>query len=82
MKWLGGNRWEWFLLHAIVLVVGAIKVLRWPHLPVIVVKRWDEVTPAFLEEEWRRLPARRFDFDKLWQPFWLLLMLREVLRTL
>lgn len=63
------------------LVAGAVPVVDyspdhaelWEGLPVVQVRDWATVTPAFLEAEWRRLAASRDELrmEKVWWPWWL-----------
>ena len=65
------------------LVAGAIPVIDyhpsfdelWAGLPVVRVRNWSHVTPAFLEGEWQRVEretqAGAYDMRKVYWPFWL-----------
>ena len=66
------------------LAAGAVPVLDWDGsaamaelydgLPVVRVRDWTRVTPAYLEREWERLErehaAGRIDMRKLYVPYW------------
>uniref|UniRef100_A0A7S1AX30 RXYLT1 C-terminal domain-containing protein n=1 Tax=Noctiluca scintillans TaxID=2966 RepID=A0A7S1AX30_NOCSC len=42
------------------------------HLPVVQVKDWNEVTPQFLESEWKRITAPRVsNLAKAFLPYWI-----------
>ena len=74
---------EWETLYA-----GRIPIVRTSHmdpmyqqLPVLIVSNWTDVTKDFLVQQWGRMAGARYNFAKLWEPFWLLRILRIALQT-
>ena len=68
--------------------MGRIPILITTHmdslydqLPVLVVPKWADVTQDFLAKRWSELSNAKYNYDKLWQPYWLLHILRTALRT-
>lgn len=64
------------------LTLGAIPVMRidewhaidrqkFDGLPIVWVFNWSIVTPAFLEEQWRRMASVEYDVRRLHSPYWL-----------
>ena len=43
----------------------------WAGLPVVAVTNWSDVTPQFLEAEWRRMAGQEWAAEKIYFPFWL-----------
>lgn len=40
-------------------------------LPVVGVKNWSDVTPAFLEATWHQMQQRSYSWEKIYAPYWL-----------
>ena len=51
--------------------------MLWQGLPVVEVRRWDEVTPAFLRERAAAMRRMSFDLRKAFAPYWLGLLRGE-----
>ena len=50
-------------------------------LPVLMLDNWEQLSKEFLATRWEQLSKRKFDLNKLWAPWWILRMVREVLST-
>lgn len=40
-------------------------------MPVVQVRNWSDVTPAFLRREWDEVQRREYDMARAYFPFWL-----------
>eukprot|EP00316_Scyphosphaera_apsteinii_P026144 CAMPEP_0119330230 /NCGR_PEP_ID=MMETSP1333-20130426/77813_1 /TAXON_ID=418940 /ORGANISM="Scyphosphaera apsteinii, Strain RCC1455" /LENGTH=124 /DNA_ID=CAMNT_0007339577 /DNA_START=967 /DNA_END=1341 /DNA_ORIENTATION=+ len=67
------NHREWEALMG-----GAIPIVDYDHeleslwhgLPVVQVRSWASITPAYLHSLHAQMQARKFDWAKLYSPFW------------
>eukprot|EP00668_Euglena_longa_P041028 GGOE01053991.1.p1 GENE.GGOE01053991.1~~GGOE01053991.1.p1 ORF type:complete len:476 (+),score=128.94 GGOE01053991.1:263-1690(+) len=75
--------WEALYMGCLPLVSPSNDTDVYAGLPVVVVEDWFKVTKEFVDATWTRLAVQgRFDWDRLWQPWWLLHLLRVCLLTL
>jgi uncharacterized membrane protein YgcG len=75
--WSNFREWEVLGFGGIPLVdfhPGTAKLFE--GLPVVQVKNWSHVTPAFLEKEWIRFTSAKIDMKKAFWPFWFLTLTR------
>ena len=64
--------WEALLAGAIPIVDHDARLDEmWAGLPVVAVTNWSDVTPQFLEAEWRRMAGQEWAAEKIYFPFWL-----------
>ena len=64
--------WEALLAGAIPIVDHDARLDEmWAGLPVVAVTNWSDVTPQFLEAEWRRVAGQEWAAEKIYFPFWL-----------
>eukprot|EP00667_Euglena_gracilis_P011011 EG_transcript_11235 len=74
--------WEALYMNRIPLVSPSNDTGVYAALPVVVVEDWFAVTKEFVDTTWTKLAVQgRFDWDRLWQHWWLLHMLRICLLT-
>ena len=70
--------WEaLFLGRAVVLEATAVDPL-FEDLPSLVVRHWENVTQEALDAKWTDLRRRKFNWQKLWMPFWHVAILRDM----
>ena len=67
-----------------ILLAGAIPLLDydpilaetlWDGLPVVHVRNWSHVTPSFLHKTWADMQKREYSWTKVYQPYWLSMLL-------
>jgi hypothetical protein len=47
-------------------------------LPVVFVKNWTEITPAFLHKKWTSMQEeKKYDWKKRYAPYWISLVFQE-----
>eukprot|EP00808_Paulinella_micropora_P006720 g23003.t1 len=64
------RHWESLLLGGIPVVKSSSLDSLLDDLPVVILKKWSELTEARLHEEWKRLQKSDFLLDKLFWPYW------------
>eukprot|EP00667_Euglena_gracilis_P014348 EG_transcript_14843 len=53
-------------------------------LPFVTAWNWTAVTPAWLQQKWSdflKEPAKKYDVEKLWAPWWIVFVLRQCLQV-
>ena len=73
--------WEALYMNRVPIVPANNETGIYADLPVLVVDDWFSVTKEVVDAQWEPLMRGPHDPDKLWQPWWLLHMLRIALRT-
>ena len=63
--------WESIYLGAIPVIKTSPMDILLADLPVVIIQQWDEVTPEFLEEQYKLLQGRTFAMEKIWINYWL-----------
>lgn len=60
------------------LLMGSIPILRtssldplFENLPVLIINDWSEITEEFLEKKYAEIKLKKFNFDKLYAPYWI-----------
>jgi Exostosin family len=73
--------WESLYMGCIPVVGRDVLVEEFAHdLPILVVDRWEDVTPEFLEEAWERMSAAEWNMDAMRIGYWLGKLRRAILR--
>lgn len=63
--------WETLLLGSIPVMLSTSIDCLFDDLPVIIVKKWDEVTEEFLDAQLNTLKKGTYNFNKLYAPYWI-----------
>jgi hypothetical protein len=64
--------WESLYMGCIPIVGRDILVEEFAaHLPILIVDRWEDVTPEFLEEAWKRMSETEWNMEALRVGYWL-----------
>ncbi|MCH9612261.1 MAG: hypothetical protein S4CHLAM102_07470 [Chlamydiia bacterium] len=62
--------WEALYMGAIPIVITSAADSMFYDLPVVIVKSWDEVTEAFLLQQYREIKAKSLSREKAYFPYW------------
>lgn len=62
--------WEALLMGAIPIVKSCSIDAVYEDLPVLIVQDWHDITPEFLEEQYRIISARTYNRKKLFIDYW------------
>lgn len=65
------RHWEALLMGAIPIIKHSPLDPLFEGLPVLLVNDWDEVTLDFLHAAYIRIHAQKFEYEKLFAPYWL-----------
>lgn len=65
------RHWESLLMGAIPIIKHSALDPLFQYLPVILIHEWSQVTPEFLEEQYKLLKDKTFNRDKLLIDYWL-----------
>ncbi len=63
--------WEALLFGTIPIVKSSPLNPVYEHLPIIIVKEWEEVTEEFLEKKWEEMSSQTFRLEKMYAPYWI-----------
>lgn len=63
--------WEAMLLGSIPIVKSSALDSIFKDLPVLVVKKWKEVTEEYLEQKYREISSKTYSVEKLYAQYWL-----------
>lgn len=63
--------WEALLMGCIPVVQTSTIDKVYKSLPVVIIERWEEVTPEFLEQAASRFSKSKYKLEKLYMPYWL-----------
>ena len=62
--------WETLLLGSYPVVQTSTLDPLYERLPVVVVDKWEDVTPEFLEQKYLEFSAKEWNLEKLYAPYW------------
>lgn len=72
-----GSGWDCYRTWE-ALILGSYPIVRrspidalYKDLPVLIVDRWDSITPEFLEQKYQEFSLKTWNFEKLYAPYWL-----------
>ena len=68
------REWEALVSGSVPVVLNHSGLQKiWEELPMVIVDRWEEVTPGFLKREWERISSHHADFNmaKAYWPYWM-----------
>jgi hypothetical protein len=63
--------WEILLMGSYPVVKTSTLDVLYTDFPVIIVKNWNQVTKEFLEQKYKELSSRRYDFSMLCIDYWI-----------
>jgi hypothetical protein len=63
--------WEALLMGCIPIVQTSSIDAVYKSLPVVVINKWEEVTPEFLQSEYEKIKYGKYKWEKLYMPYWL-----------
>lgn len=63
--------WETLLMGSYPVVISSTLDPLFSDLPVVIVKSWNDLTQDFLEQKYSEFSQKKFNFDKLYMPYWL-----------
>eukprot|EP00668_Euglena_longa_P034261 GGOE01044035.1.p1 GENE.GGOE01044035.1~~GGOE01044035.1.p1 ORF type:complete len:439 (+),score=98.20 GGOE01044035.1:44-1360(+) len=77
--WDTYRTWETLALGRFVVLLRSPLDPLFADLPVVLVDRWEEVTPVLLEDRWRKMAEAKYERDQLLVHWWERFILRECL---
>lgn len=62
--------WEAMLAGTIPIVQTSQLDYLYAGLPVLIIKKWEDITPEFLEKKYRKMTAKKYNIKKLCVEYW------------
>lgn len=63
--------WEALLMGSVPIVKTSSLDKLYDNLPVVIVKKWNEVTEEFLNNQWDKINNTTYDLDKIYAQWWI-----------
>ncbi len=62
--------WESLLMESIPIVKTSSLDVLYKGLPVLVIQQWEDITPEFLEDKYKELSQKNWEWDRLFINYW------------
>ncbi len=62
--------WEAMLVGSIPIVQSSQLNSLYADLPVLIVQKWEDITPEFLEQKYAEICSKKFNIEKLFMEYW------------